>query len=424
MISIFTLMCLATLIQDSVVPPEPQQEWTRKTESEHLVSLELVSRRYESDGKPDLWLIGVAHIADTTFYEEVEELLGEMDIVLFESVRPTGSRPPVGNTEEERIESTRKSLQFVADVAKRCAEETGDIPQGISDVIADASVIDARLSGFVEDALIDAWGHSFTLEFDKEDNELTLLSFGSDGMVGGEGSASDLRESRTIVITETISGTVDEEQGIQEDMADVLGLEFQLDSLSYESSNWFCSDLTMGEVEEKLIERGADPAILGSITGEAFTAKIASGMMKLIPLLDMLTGGGIQETARLLMIEILSMPGSDQMLEGLEPELAQVIIVDRNTEVLGDIAATIGIVENTSTIGVLYGAGHMKEMATRLGTLFGYVPVEERWMVTISVDPSESLLSESDLKRMRFMLRYQMHKAQEAKEAQKSTTIN
>jgi len=138
----------------------------------------------------------------------------------------------------------------------------------------------------------------------------------------------------------------------------------------------------------------------------------------------MITGGGIQETARLLMIEILSMPGSDQMLEGLEPELAQVIIVDRNTEVLGDIAATIGIVENTSIIGVLYGAGHMKEMATRLGTLFGYVPVEERWMVTISVDPSESLLSESDLKRMRFMLRYQMHKAQEAKEAQKSTTIN
>ncbi len=424
MIGLITCLCVSSLIQDSVVQAELQQEWTRKTESEHLVSLELVSRRYESEGKPDLWLIGVAHIADTTFYDEISALLEEMDIVLFESVRPTGSRPPTGNTEEERIESTRKSLQFVADVAIRCVKETGDVPQNISEVIADAAVIDARLSGFVEDAAIDAWGRPFALQVDNEKNELSLVSFGSDGTVGGEGSASDLLELRTIVISETISGAVDQEQGIQEDMADVLGLEFQLDALSYASSNWFCSDLTIGEVEEKLVERGADPAILGSITGEAFTAKIASGMMKLLPLLDMLTGGGIQETARLLMIELLSMPGSDQMLEGLEPELAQVIIVDRNTEVLSDIAATIGVVEETSTIGVLYGAGHMKEMAIRLGTMFGYVPVEERWMVSMSVDPNESLLDESDLKRMRFMLRYQMYKAQEAKKAKESEDIN
>ena len=107
----------------------------------------------------------------------------------------------------------------------------------------------------------------------------------------------------------------------------------------------------------------AIPSILGAITGESFTAKIASGMMKLIPLLDMLTGGGVRETARLLMIELLTMPNSDQMLEGIEPELAHVIIVDRNTEVLNDIAATIEIVENVSTIGILYGAGHMNDMA-------------------------------------------------------------
>jgi len=92
--------------------------------------------------------------------------------------------------------------------------------------------------------------------------------------------------------------------------------------------------------------------------------------------------------------------------------------------VLSDIAATIGVVEETSTIGVLYGAGHMKEMAIRLGTMFGYVPVEERWMVSMSVDPNESLLDESDLKRMRFMLRYQMYKAQEAKKAKESEDIN
>ena len=233
--------------------------------------------------------------------------------------------------------------------------------------------------------------------------------------MGGVGSAQDLSSKRTIVISKNPTHAVqdDKDKGIQADMADVMGLEFQLDALSYEDPNWFCSDLTIGEVEAKLIERGADPAILGAITGESFTAKIASGMMKLIPMLDMLTGGGIRETARLLMIELLTMPNSDQMLEGIEPELAHVIIVDRNTEVLNDIAATIEIVENVSTIGILYGAGHMNDMADRLHTLFGYVPVEDRWFISMSVNPNDSLLDESYLKRMRFMLQYHMYKAKE-----------
>jgi len=406
---------MATLLQDTGSLVESSQDWTRKTQGDNRVSLELVSRRYEAEGKPNLWLIGVAHIADASFYDEVTLLLDEMDIVLYESVRPTGSRPPSGVTDEERIESTSKSLEFVADIAKRSAEETGIFPLGIEDVIVSAASFDRRLSSWVEDASIDAWGRPFSLQIDQENNTITCWSFGSDFKVGGVGSAQDLSSKRTIVISKNPTHAVhdDKDKGIQADMADVLGLEFQLDALSYEDPNWFCSDLTIGEVEAKLIERGADPAILGAITGESFTAKIASGMMKLIPMLDMLTGGGIRETARLLMIELLTMPNSDQMLEGIEPELAHVIIVDRNTEVLNDIAATIEIVENVSTIGILYGAGHMNDMADRLHTLFGYVPVEDRWFISMSVNPNDSLLDESYLKRMRFMLQYHMYKAKE-----------
>jgi len=415
MIALMTCLCMATLLQDTGSLVESSQDWTRKTQGDNRVSLELVSRRYEAEGKPNLWLIGVAHIADASFYDEITLLLDEMDIVLYESVRPTGSRPPSGVTDEERIESTSKSLEFVADIAKRSAEETGIFPLGIEDVIVSAASFDRRLSSWVEDASIDAWGRPFSLQIDQENNTITCWSFGSDFKVGGVGSAQDLSSKRTIVISKNPTHAVhdDKDKGIQADMADVLGLEFQLDALSYEDPNWFCSDLTIGEVEAKLIERGADPAILGAITGESFTAKIASGMMKLIPMLDMLTGGGIRETARLLMIELLTMPNSDQMLEGIEPELAHVIIVDRNTEVLNDIAATIEIVENVSTIGILYGAGHMNDMAERLHTLFGYVPVEDRWFISMSVNPNDSLLDESYLKRMRFMLQYHMYKAKE-----------
>jgi hypothetical protein len=119
------------------------------------------------------------------------------------------------------------------------------------------------------------------------------------------------------------------------------------------------------------------------------------------------------------MIEILTMPNIEKVLGGLDPELANVIIVDRNTEVLSDLAATIELVEDVSTIGVLYGAGHMSDLSERLETLFGYVPTEERWFSSMSVNPKDSLLDESDMRRMQFMLRYQLHKANEAKKTDK-----
>lgn len=415
MISLMTCFYLVIVLQEPSAPSiDESQQWTRKTSGENIVSIELVSRRYEAEGKPDLWLVGVAHIADNSFYEEINSLLEEMDIVLFESVRPTGSRPPGGQTDEERIASTLNSMEFIADVAKRIAEETGVLPENLEDVLAESSLIDARLASFVEDASVGAWGKPYSMQVNPKENKIALWCFGSDGKVGGDGAASDIIVRREVFIPDELP-EANEEKGMQEGMAEALGLEFQLNALSYEDPNWFCSDLTVGEVESKLEERGADPEILKAITGEAFTAKIASGMMKLIPMLDMLTGGGVRETARLLMIEILTMPDAEKMLDGLEPELARVIIVDRNTEVLGDIAATLEVVENISTIGVLYGAGHMKDLSERMHDIFGYVSVEERWMVAMSVNPNDSFLDQSDMKRMQFMLRYQMYKANKEK---------
>ena len=422
MICTLTTIFIATTLQE---PPEqvpsttPPLQWTRKTSGDEIVSIDLVSRRYEAEGKPDVWLIGVAHVAQESFYDEVTVLLDAMDIVLYESVRPKGSRPPSGKTEEERVASTQKSLEFVADVAKRCSEESDLIPETIDDVIADASLIDRRLSNFVEDASVDAWRRPFVLQVNPAKNEIIVWSFGSDGKVGGAGSASDLTARRIVKILEEgedFPDDGDSDKGMQEEFADVLGLEFQLDSLPYEEPNWFCSDLTIDEVETEIKKRGGDPAILGTITGESFTAKIASGFLKLIPMLDSFTNGGARETAKLLMIEILSMPESEELLEGVEPELAQVIIVDRNTEVLKDIAATIEVVENVSTIGVLYGAGHMSDLSNRMSTLLGYTPVEDKWITAMHVNPSDSLLDEKYMRQMRAMLKMQLHNANKKKE--------
>ncbi|MDP6693346.1 MAG: type II secretion system protein GspG [Phycisphaerales bacterium] len=295
------------------------------------------------------------------------------------------------------------------------------LPLTMDEVIADSSILDRRLPGWLDDTSVDAWENKIVVNVDEHEGTLSFLSYGSDGKVGGVGEAADIVETRTVKIESFDEEILEEDESevstrgdnIQQVLADSLGLEFQLDSLPYEEPNWFVSDLTIDEVETKLVENGADTALLDTISGKSFAAQLANGMLQIIPLLDALSGGGATSTARLLMIELLSMPDSDQLLKGIEPELAEVIIVDRNTEVLSDLATVLDEAEEVSTIGILYGAGHMSDLSSRMEKLFGYLPVEDKWFPTMSVDPRESLLDESDLKRMRFMLKYQMYKAQE-----------
>ena len=151
MIFITTCICVCALGQEpkadvGIVP------WTRKAESENQVSLEIASRKYIAEDKPDIWLVGVVHIGDASYYEKVSELLDGMDMVLYESVMPTGSRPPAGNTEEEKFESTLLSLEFVADITKRVIEDTGTYPENIEDVFIEATILDSRLATWAEDA--------------------------------------------------------------------------------------------------------------------------------------------------------------------------------------------------------------------------------------------------------------------------------
>ncbi|MBC8522791.1 type II secretion system protein GspG [PVC group bacterium] len=422
MILLCTLIVSTTVwFDEPTVATEPSQQWTRRIDGENISSLELVSRRFEAKGRPAVWLVGVAHVADSSFYDDVALLLNGLDVVLYESVRPTGSRPPLGETPKERIESTRKSLSFVADTAAATAEEIDMLPLTMDEVIADSSILDRRLPGWLDDTSVDAWENKIVVNVDEHEGTLSFLSYGSDGKVGGVGEAADIVETRTVKIESFDEEVLEEYESevstrgdnIQQVLADSLGLEFQLDSLPYEEPNWFVSDLTIDEVETKLVENGADTALLDTISGKSFAAQLANSMLQIIPLLDALSGGGATSTARLLMIELLSMPDSDQLLKGIEPELAEVIIVDRNTELVSDLATVLDEAEEVSTIGILYGAGHMSDLSSRMEKLFGYLPVEDKWFPTMSVDPRESLLDESDLKRMRFILKYQMYKAQE-----------
>ncbi len=415
-------LVLMTCLQEDAKSPS----WIRQQSQHALVSLEIASRKYSAEGKPDLWLIGVSHIADESFYTNIELLLDGLDVVLYESVRPDGARPPANTSLEDAVKTTKTSMEFVGDLGARVAEEFGELPKTMDDIIVAASLLDRRFGGWVDDASVDAWNRPLALQVYPEESAFGLWSYGSDGAIGGEGFAADIFVKRTVNLKEVFADGVVQNQkedpvNIQEEFADMLELEFQLDSLPYEDPNWFCSDLTIGEVNELLQKKGADTAVIDSLSGANVTAKLSASLMQLVPMLDALAGGGVVETAKLLMIELLSMDDSMGLSRELQPKLMEVIIIDRNTEVLKDIGVTIDVVEGVQSIGVLYGAGHMDDFHKRLALLFDYEVTEEQWFTAMRVNRKESLINEKEFRRLKMMLRYQMHKAKQVQEEKMTT---
>ena len=57
---------------------------------------------------------------------------------------------------------------------------------------------------------------------------------------------------------------------------------------------------------------------------------------------------------------------------------------------------------------ILYGAGHMPDMARRLTEQLGYRPTGEQWLTAFEVDLERSAMSARQLERIRWMVRYQL----------------
>ena len=84
------------------------------------------------------------------------------------------------------------------------------------------------------------------------------------------------------------------------------------------------------------------------------------------------------------------------------------IIDERNQLVIDDLKAILEREPQVSSIAILYGAGHMPDMARRLTEQLGYRPTGEQWLTAFEVDLERSAMSARQLERIRWMVRYQL----------------
>ncbi len=405
---------------------------------------------------PAVTMCAAVHIADETFYKNLQALLDAKDAVLFESVKPAGmGRPehdlPGVDPDARKVETTQSRIRMLAIAAKSQKLKTGVYPASIDDLI---SGLAPKLRPYLASVVKDAWGHDleYTRTFEpdveptaKPDDSTTprkkivrdsikISSLGADGKPGGEGVNEDLHlsDQRPIRAAEVPKGDT---KGIQSELADAFGLVFQLDAMTHDHANWRNSDLSVDQVQERLsggpsprvkdeiVDVGSAKASPDNSTDQPATAKkkkgkggddaealfkmldgssfqaglirVVLGVVKWIP--------GMQEMGKVAMMEMLgraddllaTVPGMDRMLD--------VIIKDRNQVVIDDLTRIIETEPAIKNVGIIYGGGHMPDLEKHLADM-GYTESSTQWLDAISMDLPKDKAGKKQMEQVRQMV--------------------
>ena len=388
---------------------EQESSYLRITESgekKDVISLEIASRTFERIGGdgPDITLVGVAHIGDLKFYRDLQKLLDEHDVVLFESVAPPGAGGARGKTADERIESTKAAIQFVEAMAERYRELNGDYPTSMDELVDGVAESDVRLPGFVRKANADAWGRPLVYSVDGD--QLTVSSLGADGKPKGRGEDADI-STDDLESLDAAWFEGDEDDNLQSQLAEALGLEFQLAAMDYGQDHWRISDMSIDQVQRALAREGADFGPLAPmVDGGGLPAQLVKFMLGLLKFADTMSDGAMSTMLKVIMIEMLGDESITQAsLEQVGDGFKKVIVDERNEVAIDDVRAILEREPGVESVAVFYGAAHMFDLEKRLTEELSYRPVRETWLPAITVDLKKTNVSKRDLNRVRMMIR-------------------
>ena len=213
-----------------------------------------------------------------------------------------------------------------------------------------------------------------------------------------------------------------ERTSLQKDLAESLGLVFQLEAIRYTGTNFRNSDLSVTELRD-LMDKDDEPAVPDSPKekrkSEAFEQllKAMDGNSMFGTLLKVgfkLVGGNpkLQAMTKLALIEALGgIRGDLSRMKSLPEDmqrLMEVLIQTRNDAVLMDLRAELKRPAPPASISIFYGAGHMDDLERRVRREFGYRAESDLWLPAFTVDYAKAGLSIIEATFLRAMVQRQM----------------
>ncbi|MEQ8769900.1 MAG: type II secretion system protein GspG [Phycisphaerales bacterium] len=354
-----------------------------------VVALETASRVFEDDAGRRVTLVGVTHVGDAPYYEELEDLLNEHERVHYEGVGPAWRDIASDASDRDRARFTRARMRDAA------AELLSGYRSG-----GRARTAEAWLESYppfrrrtMITAMTDGWGNPITLDIDTKERTYTFTSLGADGEPGGAGADADFERTGDIRLGNERDPA---EDAIQSRLAEAAGLAFQLDEMDYMPESWHNSDATLAELfgvepGAMLGDLNADPAadaasddpLFAMLSGESGIAKVIGSVLGVI-------GNSPRSSFmfRVMLVELLGGADASVLAAGLGDEMADMLLHRRNQIVIDDVRDAFADDPALRSLAVFYGAAHLDDLDERIRAL-GFEPVGTTWHAAITADPAD-----------------------------------
>jgi hypothetical protein len=349
-----------------------------------VLKLQVAVREFEhpDPARPRIVVAGAVHIAEEEFYTGLHGALDPLDVVFFEGVQPRRG----GVAERSALVELRQSqLNILAAMLERYRNEHGSYPQTLAE-LAEANPSVAHIAAASEDR---GSGLVYVAQQEPEPR-FELISRGD-----GEGAeevriTSDGRQRAAPRRT----------QGIQQRMAEAMGVVFQLEAMDHTAANWRNSDMSIDDLRERLVEAGVEAeGLFGMLDGSSLLSRFSGLLLGLL--------GSTEQSRTMLKVMMIDILGSAdklmQQMPGQMGAMLAVLIEDRNEVVLEDLERLFAEEPDVRTVGIIYGAGHLAHMQQRLGEM-GYKPAGEHWLTAMRADAEAAGVPPAQLTMMRQMI--------------------
>lgn len=176
---------------------------------------------------------------------------------------------------------------------------------------------------------------------------------------------------------------------IQQALADLLGLQFQLEGINYGAANFVHADLSPRQLSAAMTARGESMAsVLLKLILISFDPKVKEEMSRsgyeepelegVNPVMLVLRGPTAEERKKLKIFFAKGLVSSDVIIKQIQGESGSSLIDDRNAAAVQVAKEQLG--SGQRSLAVFYGVGHMQDLDKRFREELGLSLVGVEWV--------------------------------------------
>lgn len=184
-------------------------------------------------------------------------------------------------------------------------------------------------------------------------------------------------------------------KGIQEVMADAIGLEFQTSGIDYDRLDCKYADVSASQIEES--SKGWANKMYMKTFMNLLNPESGSFVQKILEK-GLLAAGRdtyIRAMMKVMLMVMLDTTGGELQPTGPMKDIERVLVQERNMVVVEELRTILEDSSSTEAedIALFYGSGHINDLGERIVNELNYVVGETQWLTSCSVDLENDLKS-------------------------------